>query len=172
MTSIRTLTRRHELDLRRFRSELRTSDSSDWVESDVPVTQKTVPKLPAFGPVRSTTSPHANLTFVGQVASQAAHCHDPELDGFVVTISVAAHHRALGTRLPVDEGDAAAWVRAALGDEWSSHVFTAGALSTTTDARDTKRIQLTTRFYYVFLGSDGKPQSEPQSMSVPLTALY
>lgn len=171
MTSIRTLTRRHEFDLRRFRSELRTSDSSDWVDSVVPVTKKTAPKLPGLGPVRSTTNPHASLTFVGQVASQAAHCHDPELDGFVVTISVAAHHRLLGTRLPVDEDDAAAWVRAALGDEWSSHVFTAGALSTTTNAPGTESIQLTTRFYYVFLDSDGKPQGEPQPMSVPLTAI-
>ncbi|PPG02670.1 hypothetical protein C5E06_09460 [Pseudoclavibacter sp. RFBI5] len=171
MTSIRTLTRRHEFDLRRFRSELRTSDSPDWLQSNVPVTQETAPKLPGLGPVRSTTNPHANLTIVGQVTSQAAHCHDPELDGFVVTISVAAHHRLLGTRLPVDEGDATVWVRAALGDEWSPHVFTADALSTTTDAPDTERIQLTTRFYYVFLDSDGKPPRAPQSMSVPLTAL-
>ncbi|MBF4459394.1 hypothetical protein [Pseudoclavibacter sp. VKM Ac-2867] len=171
MTNIRTLMRRHEFDLRRFRGQLRASDSSDWLESDAPVSQETAPKLPALGPVRSMTNPHANLTIVGQVTSQAAHCHDPELDGFVVTISVAAHHRLLGTRLPIDEGDAAVWVRAALGDEWSPHVFTAGALSTTTDSADTERIQLTTRFYYVFLGSDRKPQSAPQSMTVPLTAL-
>ncbi len=94
---------------------------------------------------------------------------DPSRDGVIVTLSVAAHHRQLHSRLRVDRDEAAAWINEVLGEEWSAHAYAAGALSTTGGRGEVPR--LTTQYFYVFIGSDGKPQSAPETFSVPLSRI-
>ncbi len=165
MVDVKSQARKHATEIRVFRRDLfsHTSDSSDWVATgDVNL----MPELRRLGPVRSVTDRHAELTVVGDTTDQSAMLNDPGRDGVIITLSVAAHHRQLKSRLRVDRDEAISWIVEILGDEWSTHAYAAGALSTTGERGDVPR--LTTQYFYVFIGSDGQPQRAPEQFSVPL----
>lgn len=88
-----------------------------------------------------------------------------------MTISVAAHHRDLGTRLLVDEHEAVTWVQLLLGRDGGGQIYAAGELSTMFDAREGSPQRLTTRFYYLFLSEDGRAQAAPSSITLPLVPI-
>ncbi|WP_417554947.1 hypothetical protein [Microbacterium sp.] len=118
--------------------------------------------------MKSLTDRHAELTIVGDMTDQAELLEDPARKGAVMTLSVAAHHRQLHSRLRVDAEEAAAWITVILGDEWAGSVYAAGALSTVSAGL---RPALTTQFFYVFVGPDGKPEPAPESFNLALQPL-
>lgn len=165
MVDVRTQARKHATEIRQFRRDLfpHISDSSAWVSTgDI----KLMPELRRLGPVKSVTDRHAELTIVGDTTDQSAMLNDANKRGVIVTLSIAAHHRHLQSRLRVDRDEAVSWVIEILGDEWSTHAYAAGALSTTGDKGAVPR--LTTQYFYVFIDSDGRPQRAPEHFSVPL----
>lgn len=174
---IRTVVRKQEEELRRFRRGLFSTDPTDsGLASAVPATVleqmraegKTVPH--SFGPVRSVTDRHAVLTIVGDITDQAVLLERPGREGSVLTLSVAAKHKQLGTRQAVDPAEARAWVEAIVGPSWLPHVYSAGNLSTVGGTSAPR--QLTTAYYYLFLGADGVPHAEPEhELGVTLSLL-
>ena len=157
--------RKHDAELRAFRRRLfsESADSTAWVGSRGAAQ---MPQLQPLGPVKSVTDRHAVLTIVADTADLGVMLDDPEYPGTLMTLSVAAHHRQLHTRLPVDPDEAAAWVTEVLGEEWSQHVYAAGALSTTGNSA-----RLTTQFFYVFVGKDGRPQVPPEKFELRVSPL-
>lgn len=176
---IRTVLRKHEEELRRFRRGLFSTDPADSeLASALPssVLEQyragglTVPHR--FGPVRSVTDRHATLSFVGDISDQAALLEQPGREGSLLTLSVAAKHNQLGTRQPVNPAEARAWVEAIVGPEWLPHVYSAGALTGVTKGGSSTSKPLTTQFFYLFLGADGVPHAEPEHhLGVQLTPL-
>lgn len=168
--------RKQEEELRRFRRGLFSTDPADsGLASVVPATVleqmrtagKTVPH--SFGPVRSVTDRHAVLTIVGEITDQAVLLEQPGREGSVLTLSVAAKHKQLGTRQAVDPAEARAWVEAIVGPSWLPHVYSAGNLST---VGGISTRQLTTAYFCLFLGADGVPHAEPEhQLGVTLSPL-
>lgn len=165
MADVRLQARKHDSELRSFRRRLfaAESDSTAWVGSGY-VSQ--MAQLLRFGPVKSVTDRHAELTVVADTVDQAVMLEDPDQHGLILTLSVAAHHRMIHSRLPVDLGEAAAWMVEILGADWAGHAYSAGALSTTGGSG-----RLTTQFFYIFIGPDGKPHQVPAAFSVPVRPL-
>ncbi|PRA82076.1 hypothetical protein [Microbacterium sp. MYb66] len=128
-----------------------------------------MPALKLLGPLPSVADRHAELTVIGDTVDQTAMMDDAALDGVVLTLSVAARHWLLGTRLPVSHEEAEAWVREIVGDVWAEHVLPAGALSTRRSERS-RATRLTTQFFYLFIGADGRPQDAPASFMERLSA--
>lgn len=165
MVDVRVQARKHANDIRIFRRGLFSvaSDSSAWVSSaDIEL----MPNLRGLGPIKSVTDRHAELTVVGDTTDQSAMLEDPTREGVIITLSVAAHHRQLRSRLRGDVDESVAWIVEILGEEWAAHAYAAGALSTTRNRDDVPT--LTTQYFYVFIGPDGAPQHAPESFSVPL----
>lgn len=174
MIDVSAMVRKHEAEIRAFRRYLFTdeADSTATISSDdelAKVISGERQGLRRFGPVKSVADRHANLTVVADMVDQAAMLEDSRLEGYVLTLSVAAHHRLLDSRLTVNPDEAAAWVVALLGDTWSAHVRAAGALSTTASARGSQR--LTTLFFYLFISLAGQPHDPPASFSIRTTPL-
>lgn len=126
-----------------------------------------MPNLRPLGLLKSVTDRHAELTIVGDVTDQSVLLEDEEREGMVVTLSIAAHHRQLRSRLRVKSDEAAAWIATIIGEEWADRVHAAGALSTTANSQS----PLTTQFFYVFVGRDGRPQESPAEFNLPLRPL-
>lgn len=174
---IRTVLRKHEEELRHFRRDLFSTDPADsGLASVVPAAVleqirangQTVPHR--FGPVRSVTDRHAVLTIVGDILDQAVLLERPGREGSVLTLSVAAKHKQLGTRQAVDPAEARAWVEAIVGPDWLPHFYSAGNLSTVGGTSAPR--QLTTTYFYLFLGADGVPHAEPEhQLGVTLSPL-
>lgn len=170
MVDVKFQARKHENEIRAFRRYLFSdaADSSAWVSSgDI----GSMPTLQRVGPVRSVTDRHAELTIVGDMVGLAVMLDDPEQKGMILTLSVAAHHRHLRSRLTVDASESAAWIRDIVGEEWAEYTYTAGELSIMNDGRGHSGAPLTTQFFYVFIGADGKPQDPPPAFSIPVRRL-
>lgn len=127
------------------------------------------PAPPRLGPVKSVTDRHALLTVVADVVDQAVMLEDEQLEGSLLTFSVAAHHRQLHTRLTVDVDEAAEWVRTILGDPWGEHIHAGGTLSTTATGNGPQR--LTTQYFYLFITPLGQPHDPPASFRIATTPL-
>lgn len=176
---IRTVLRKHEDELRHFRRNLFSTEPADsglistlpkGVLEQLRAEGKTAPHR--FGPVRSVIDRHAALTIVGDIIDQAALLDRPGREGAVLTLSVAARHKQLGTRQAVDLGEARAWVEAIVGPKWLPHFYSAGALSGSTAGGTSPSRSLTTQYFYLFLGADGVPHAEPEhQLGVQLTPL-
>lgn len=169
MLNLKTQVRKHAAEIRSFRRNLFShhADASDWLRTGDPSQMARIARL---GPINSVVNRHAELTFVGDNADQAARLDDPSRDGTVLTLSVAAHHRQLRSRLAVDNGEAEAWIAEILGAEWAHQAWAAGALSTTGEPHQSAQ-KLTTLFFYVFIGADGKAQETAPEFDVPLRRL-
>ncbi|WP_244178942.1 hypothetical protein [Streptomyces rubellomurinus] len=171
--------RKQEEQLRRFRQDLFSTEPADsGLASVLPTTVleqlraegRTVPHR--FGPVRSVTDRNAVLSIVGDIIDQAVLLERPGREGAVLTLSVAARHKQLGTRQAVDPQEARAWVEAIVGPKWLPHFYAAGALSGSTSGGTSTSGRLTTQYFYLFLGADGVPQAEPEhQLGVQLTSL-
>lgn len=166
---IRAVLRKHQEDLRRFRQSLFSTDPADsGLASVLPATVleqlradgRTMPRR--FGPVRSVTDRHAVLSVVGDITDQAMLLERPGREGSVLTLSVAAQQKQLGTRQACDPAEARAWVEAIVGPRWVPHVYSAGALSGLAKGGSSTSRPLTTRYFYLFLGPDGVPHAEPE----------
>ncbi|MFJ9574527.1 hypothetical protein [Streptomyces bacillaris] len=166
---IRTVLRKHEEDLRRFRRGLfSTEPTGSGLDSVLPpdvleqlhAAGKTVPHR--FGPVRSVTDRHAVLTVVGDISDRAVLLERPGQEGSILTLSVAAQNKQLRTRTAVDPQEARAWVEAILGPAWLPHVYSAGALGGFARGGISTSRPLTTLFFYLFLGTDGRAHAEPE----------
>lgn len=170
MVDVKFQARKHENEIRTFRRYLFSdaADSSAWVGSgDV----DSMPTLQRVGPVKSVTDRHAELTIVGDMVDQAVMLDNPERTGMILTLSVAAHHRLLRSRLTVDAGEAAAWIKTIVGEEWVEQAYAAGELSGRAEGHGHPGARLTTQFFYVFIGSDGKPQDPPAAFAIPVRRL-
>ncbi|MFF3555314.1 hypothetical protein ACFYXL_18165 [Streptomyces tsukubensis] len=176
---IRTVLRKQEEPLRLFRRNLFSLEpTDDGLGSVLPASVleqlqaegKTVPHH--FGPVRSVTDRNTVLTFGGSIIDQAVLLERPGRQGAVLALSVAAHHKRLGTRQAVDPREARAWIEAIAGSKWLRHFYAAGALTgSSAHGRSTSR-GLTTEYFYLFLGADGVPQTEPEhQLGVQLTPI-
>ncbi|MFE9613179.1 hypothetical protein [Streptomyces sp. NPDC006012] len=171
---IRSVLRKHEEELRRFRQNLFSADPPSELPAamsrHIRTTGLTAPT--GFGPVRSVTDRHAVLTVLGDISDQAVLLERPDREGSVLTLSVAARHKQLGTRQAVDSAEAGAWVKAIVGSSWAPHVYTAGALSGFASAGVRTSHPLTTRYFYLFLSRDGVPHAEPEhQLGVELSLL-
>ncbi|MFD4482369.1 hypothetical protein ACFVXC_35230 [Streptomyces sp. NPDC058257] len=155
--------RKHQEDLRRFRSGLFSTD---------PAGSGGLAPVSRFGPLRSVTDRHAVLTIIGDINDQAVLLERPGQAGSVLTLSIAAQHKQLGTRQAVDPAEARAWVEAIVGPDWLPHVYSAGALSGLTKGGSSTSRPFTTRYFYLFLGADGVPHAEPEhQLGVQLSPL-
>lgn len=171
--------RKHEEDLRRFRRDLfSTEPTGGGLASVLPPAEleklhavgRTVPHH--FGPVRSVADRHAVLTIMGDISDQAMLLERPGREGSVLTLSVAAKNKQLRTRMTVDPQEARAWVEAIVGPTWLPHVYSAGALSGFARGGSATQRPLTTRYYHLFLGTDGLAHAEPEhELGVTLTPL-
>lgn len=160
---IRTVLRKQEEDLRRFRRSLFSTD---------PAGSGGLAPVSRLGPVRSVTDRHAVLTIIGDINDQAVLLERPGRAGSVLTLSVAAQHKQLGTRQAVDPAEARAWVEAIVGPNWLPHVYSAGTLSGLTKGGSSASRSFTTRYFYLFLGADGVPHAEPEhQLGVQLSPL-
>ncbi|MER6116227.1 hypothetical protein [Streptomyces sp. NPDC001743] len=167
---IRTVLRKHEEELRLFRRSLFSTEPADSGLASV-LPEAVLEQLRSegrvmprrFGPVRSVTDQHAVLSVVGDVTDQATLLEEPGREGAVLTLSFAAHHKKLRTRLPVDLEEAKTWVQAIVGPGWLPHFYSAGALSGTSKGRTSTPRPLTTQYFYLFLGADGVPHAEPEA---------
>ncbi|MFG2162786.1 hypothetical protein [Streptomyces olivaceus] len=171
---IRTVLRKHEEELRRFRQNLFSAvpptELPNAMTKHIRATGLTAPS--GFGPVRSVTDRHAVLTVLGDISDQAVLLERPDREGSVLTLSVAARHKQLGTRQAADPAEAGAWVKAIVGSAWAPHVYTAGALSGFASGGAWTPRPLTTRYYYLFLSRDGVPHAEPEhQLGVELSLL-
>ena len=171
--------RKHEGDVQRFRRGLFSTDPADSnLASALPahlLEQLHAAGLPVphqFGPVRSVADRHAVLTVVGDITEQAVLLEQPGREGSVLTLSVAARHKQLGTRQAVDPAEERAWVAAIVGPEWLPHVYSAGALTGVRKGDAPTSGRLTTRYFYLFLGADGVPHAVPEHrLGVQMTLL-
>lgn len=174
MVDLRPLTRKHETEIRAFRRYLFTdaADSTATIAADDGIALILSGKsqtLQRFGPVKSVTDRHAELTIVADVVEQAVMLEDDQLSGSLLTFSVASHHRQLHSRLTVNLEEAAAWIRTILGPNWSEYVYAGGALSTTRSGQGPQR--LTTQFFYLFITPSGKPHDPPDNFHLATTPI-
>lgn len=172
MVDLRPLIRKHEAEIRAFRRYLFTdaADSTATIAAEdgiARILSGGSQTLQRFGPVKSVTDRHAQLTIVADVVEQGVMLEDDQLSGYQLTFSVAAHHRDLHTRLTVNLEEAVAWIRAILGPDWSEHVYSGGALSTTGSGRGPQR--LTTQFFYLFITPSGVPHDPPAKFHLATT---
>jgi hypothetical protein len=113
--------------------------------------------IPGLGPVRSLEDRHVGLTVGADVAHLDWFTQTPGMEGSCVTMSIAGHHRVMGTRtsLPTEECDA--WMQAVLGVAWSESAYRAGTLSGVAG-------RLSTVYYRLFLDEEGHPMPKPDSV--------
>jgi hypothetical protein len=78
---------------------------------------------------RSLTDRHVNLTVGADVVDTGWFFQSPELAGSCVTVSIAGHHRQLGTRVSLPPGECDAWASEIVGDQWAPCLYRAGTLS-------------------------------------------
>ncbi|WP_236655448.1 hypothetical protein [Streptacidiphilus carbonis] len=170
---------KQETELRRFRRSLFAAEPTGSGLASV-LAPAVLEQLQAggmavpsrFGPVRSVTDRHAVLTIAGDIIDQALLLEQPGREGSVLTLSVAARNKQLGTRLAVDPQEARAWVETILGPTWLPHIYSAGALSGVAKGGSSTPRPLTTRYYYLFLGADGLAHTEPEhQLGVTLSLL-
>lgn len=174
MIDLRPLTRKHDAEIRAFRRYLFTdeADSTATIAADdgiAKILSGESQALRRFGPVKSLTDRHAQLTIVADVVDQSVMLEDDHLSGSLLTLSVAAHHRQLHSRLTVNIEEATAWIRAILGPDWSNHVHAGGALSTTGSGQGPQR--LTTQFFYLFITPTGTPHDPPATFRLATTPI-
>lgn len=141
----RTIERRHGDALQQFRRVL--LDEENLFSATRPYE---VGRTPDMGPLRSVTDRHANITFGGDRADLAYAVEDPELEGFKLTLSMAGHHRLMGSRVPLSTEETDAWLYAILGTDWADHSYHVGALSGVEG-------RLTTVFYWLYLSESHQP---------------
>lgn len=175
MVDLSTMTRKHDAEIRAFRRYLFTdeADSTATIASADGVAAVLSDNHYAprrFGPVKSVTDRHAQLTIVADVVDQAVMLEDDQLSGSMLTFSVASHHRQLHSRLTVNLEEAVAWIRTILGTDWSDHVHAGGALSTTATGQGPQR--LTTQFFYLFITPTGKPHDPPAAFQLATTPIH
>ncbi|MGF9663165.1 hypothetical protein AAIH25_15010 [Arthrobacter crystallopoietes] len=114
-------------------------------------------RLAGLGPLPSVSDRHADVT-VGAELADLAYAHDDlTLEGYKITLSLAAHDRILGGRITLDIDETDAWLYAVLGQTLADRAYHAGALSGTEPHR------LTTVFYYVYLDLHRQPVPRPET---------
>lgn len=113
-------------------------------------------EIPSIGRIRSLEDKHVELTIVADAADLDWFAEDPALEGTCITVSMAGHHRLLGSRTSLPTGECDAWLRAILGAHWADHAYRAGTLSGV-DGR------LSTVYYRLFLDGDDCPMLRPDS---------
>lgn len=77
----------------------------------------------------SVTDRHAAISVVGDVAELAWLKENPNLPGFVMTLSIAGRHKLLGERMSLPSGECDAWISEIVGDDLLPFVYRAGTLS-------------------------------------------
>lgn len=81
------------------------------------------------GPLKSVSDRRAQLSFGGDRAILSCALETPGAQGYKITLSMAGHHRTMGSRVPLSVEETDAWLYAILGDEWADHSYHAGARS-------------------------------------------
>lgn len=153
---VETLRQKHRREISALHHDL-FSENGTFSEAALDSTNR---KLPGIGPVPSLVDRFAKLTLVADLASLAFLEQDPSLEGTVVTVSLAGHHRVMGSRVAVDAMEAAAWLRVVLGDEWAPHAYSQGPLSGGAGRPSTV-------YFRLFLGPDSRPCDRPTEFDGP-----
>lgn len=117
-----------------------------------------------MGPVPAQVVEEIALTFVGDISDQASRFEDPEREGSIITISITASNINTTDRVPVPPEAARLWLHAILGNTWIEHITAAGPLTGITT-------NLTTEYYHLFLGPDGKAHQPPAHFISPTRPL-
>lgn len=112
-----------------------------------------------IGSLKSVTDRHAELTFGADRATLSYATEVPGLSGFRITLSMAGHHRMMGSRVHLSVEETDAWLYSILGDEWADHSYHAGAMTGTSVGGGASR--LTTVYYLLYLSEDGQPIPQP-----------
>jgi hypothetical protein len=116
------------------------------------------------GPLRSVTDRFTNLTFGADLGELAYVEGKPELEGYRITVSMAGHHRTMGTSTVLLTAETDAWLYALLGDDLARFAYHAGAMSGSGPVP-----RLTTIYYFLYLDADCKPMPLPvEHEGVPL----
>ncbi|THJ64017.1 hypothetical protein E8P82_14905 [Arthrobacter echini] len=111
------------------------------------------------GPFRSVSDKFAELTFGADRTVLSYIEEKPGLAGYKVTLSMAGHHRVMGTRVPLSVEETDAWLYAILGNEWAAHSYHGGAMTGVNE--NGGRGGLTTVYYMLFLTEDLQPMPRP-----------
>lgn len=112
------------------------------------------PPVASMGPVPAMSGDPVQFQFVGTFTDQAVMFSDSTREGTVLTISVAALDEFTQDRVAVPSDAARVWLHAILGDSWVEHMVERGALSGIDGT-------LSTEYYDIFIGPDGKAQPSP-----------
>jgi hypothetical protein len=145
LTVRRTIEKRHGDALHQFRRVL--LDDENLFSVARPYEDG---RTPGLGPLRSVTDRHADITFGGDRAELAYAVGDSTLEGYKLTLSMAGHHRLMGSRVPLSTEETDAWLYAILGTDWADHSYHIGALSGVEG-------RLTTVFYWLYLSENQEP---------------
>lgn len=156
----RTIERRHRDALDRFRKTF--MDDANLYSEHRPYKDT---RPPSLGPLKSVSDRHAEISFGADRATLSYATENPGLEGFKLTLSMAGHHRMMGSRIALSVEETDAWLYAILGDEWADHSYHAGAMSGVSN-------RLTTIFYMLYLSEDLVPLpqqgAEPSHDLVPV----
>lgn len=147
----KTIEKRHSDALSRFKRTF--MDDANLFSEDRPYEGNRPANL---GPLKSVTDRHAEITFGADRAKLSYATTTPGLPGFKLTLSMAGHHRMMGSRVPLSVEETDAWLYATFGDEWADHSYHAGAMSGVSG-------RFTTVFYLLYLSEDLQPIPQPQA---------
>ncbi|MFC8041549.1 hypothetical protein ACFUOZ_19530 [Paenarthrobacter sp. NPDC057355] len=108
----------------------------------------------------SVTDRHAAISVVGDVAELAWLNENPNLTGFVTTLSIAGRHKLLGDRMSLPSGECDAWISEIVGDDLLPFVYRAGTLSGVAG-------RASTVYYNVFMDADKNGVMKPDGIDHP-----
>lgn len=107
----------------------------------------------------SVSDRHAAISVVGDVADLAWLQENPELSGFVMTLSIAGRHRVLGQRMSLPSGECDAWISEIVGEDLLPFVYRAGSLSGTG--------MVSTVYYKIFMDEHKSAITKPAGVDHP-----
>ncbi|MFK0003130.1 hypothetical protein ACIQTZ_14055 [Paenarthrobacter sp. NPDC090520] len=107
----------------------------------------------------SVSDRHAAISVVGDVAELAWLQENPELSGYVMTLSIAGRHKILGERISLPSGECDAWISEIVGEDLLPFLYRAGSLS--------GMGRVSTVYYKVFMDESRSPIMKPAGVDHP-----
>ncbi|MFJ4171352.1 hypothetical protein ACIPY3_17755 [Paenarthrobacter sp. NPDC089714] len=143
----------HTQELNAFRQDI----TSPPYQAGTATALNTARRSVRMNPVQSVEDGNASLTIVADVQGLAWFTADKGLQGSCITLSIAGHRRATGTRLSLPLAECDAWIEAILGGPWITHVYRSGASPEPGGKLDVAS-------YRLFLDERSNPVAKPKSV--------
>ena len=143
----------HTQELNAFRQDI----TSPPYQAGTATALNTARRSVRMNPVQSVEDSNASLTIVADVQGLAWFTADKGLQGSCITLSIAGHRRATGTRLSLPLAECDAWMEAILGGSWITHVYRSGASPEPGGKLDVAS-------YRLFLDERSNPVAKPKSV--------